>query len=74
MPNYTTLLGVEEVRKAGAQIQSAADQIHHAVSSLDEILQQFSYRVEGWITRLEAAGERIETALNNAQKSEGEEK
>ncbi len=54
MSDYTTLLGAEDVLRAGSTIQSAADEMRRTQGYLDETLNRFAMRMEELVTRLEA--------------------
>lgn len=53
MSDYVTLLGTEDVRHAGHNMQSAASDMVKAANQIDESLFRFTQRVEEWLTRLE---------------------
>ena len=55
MGEYVTLLGAEEVRRAGNEMKSAAEQISQAVSWLVEAMDQQRRFQDEWLQRFEAA-------------------
>ena len=55
MGEYVTLLGAEDVRRAGSEIKSAAEQISQAVSWLVEALGQQRRFQDEWLQRFEEA-------------------
>lgn len=57
MPDYVTLLGAEDVRRAGAMMQQAADDMKRASASIEHSLRQFGDRMEDHVQRLEALAE-----------------
>jgi hypothetical protein len=59
MPNYVHLIGAEEVRKAGAEISSAAQQMASAAAHIDQALHMHRQFMVEWIERLEAVAEKL---------------
>lgn len=53
MSQYVTLLGAEEVSRAASRMQSAADAMSSAVSSLDSILERHQRFLDDWLIRLD---------------------
>jgi len=53
MSNYITLLGAEDVSKAGFNILSAADNINRAVGNFDEPLRAHQRFMEEWLQTFE---------------------
>ena len=51
MADYITLLGAEDVQRAGRTISSAADTMSQAASSIDHTLEMFLRRYEELISR-----------------------
>jgi hypothetical protein len=52
--DYITLMGAEEVSRAGHNMQSAASDMRLSVSNLSEVLQQQQRFMDDWLQRLEA--------------------
>ena len=55
MGDYTTLLGAEDVRRAGLQIAQAAEDFNRAANHVDSSLDLFIRRLDEIVSRLEAA-------------------
>ena len=55
MSNYTTLLGAEDVARAGHNMQAAADQMQRAANQFDESITRLIRAMEEHATRIEAA-------------------
>lgn len=55
MDNYVTLLGAEDVQKAGHTISSAANQMQQAANSIAETFDRQQQQMEEWICRFEVA-------------------
>jgi len=66
MSKYITLLGAEDVRKAGSQMASAADDILRAANIISESNQRLTAELTELTTRLEVA---IECALDHLRES-----
>ncbi len=62
MSSYLTLLGAENVERAGYQMSAAAERMQSAASSIDWSLQQHSRNMDDWLNRFEALVERLEAA------------
>lgn len=69
MAEYVTLLGAEDVRRAGHQMASAAEDINRALLSLDQTLSLYVERVE---RALDEHAARIEAAMRPAESGEEE--
>lgn len=54
MSEYIHLVGAEDVRKAGSQMASAADDILRAANIISESNDQFIRRLDELVTRMEA--------------------
>ena len=54
MSDFITLVGAEDVRRAGAQMQEAANDMARAAGALGEVLAQHQRFMDGWLQRLEA--------------------
>ena len=50
---YITLMGAEEVRRAGSTMSSAAQQMQNAANSLSESLIAHQRFLDDWLYRLE---------------------
>lgn len=57
MSEYITLLGAEDVAKAGRNMQSAAETMSRAASQIEESNRVFLMRFEELIFRLEQANQ-----------------
>ncbi len=55
MNEYITLLGTEDVVRAGNRMSSAADTMSQAASSIDDTLERFLRRYEELVVRQEVA-------------------
>lgn len=53
MSEYVTLIGAEDVRAAGHQIEQAADTMRNAAGELEVALQRESQRRDEFLDRLE---------------------
>lgn len=53
MSEYIHLVGAEDVRKAGSQMRSAADDMLRAANIISESNDQFIRRFEDLVTRME---------------------
>lgn len=60
---YMTLLGAEEVSRAGNAISGAADQIQRAATSMDFTVDRLNNVLQEHVQRMEAVAERIERAM-----------
>lgn len=63
---YITLIGAEDVARAGHTISSAADQMQSAASNMHDIVYRQQQYLEEWIGRFEEAVDK----LVKAQQSE----
>ena len=61
MPDYITLMGAEDVTRAGHRMQSAADQMSRAASTIDEALFRHQRFLDEWLQRLETTMQAKET-------------
>lgn len=61
MSQYITLLGSEEVARAGHNMRDAAETFSRAVSNLDDILCRHRQSMEGLLERFEQAVERAKS-------------
>jgi flagellin-like hook-associated protein FlgL len=64
---YVHLIGAEDVRTAANTMSSAADSMRSAASSIDSTLGLFIRRFDEQVSRLEAASDRLATAIEAAQ-------
>jgi len=55
MTQYITLMGAEDVQRAGYTIREAADSFARSVSNLEMILERHAARIEEVVTRIEEA-------------------
>jgi hypothetical protein len=55
MAEYITLLGTEDVQKAGSSMRSAAEGMQSAASSLEDSLSRHRQFMDDWLMRLEEA-------------------
>lgn len=55
MKDYVTLMGAEEVSRAGHNMQQAATEMSRAASNIDGALQRHQMFMEDWLQRYEAA-------------------
>lgn len=53
MNEYITLLGTEEVQKAGSSMKGAASQIQSAAGSFEDALFRHRQFMDDWLARLE---------------------
>ena len=53
MGNYITLIGAEDVVRAGNNMNAAADNMARAASSIEESLSSHHQWADEWLTRLE---------------------
>lgn len=58
MQNYVTLLGAEDVQRAGHVISEAASQMNLAATSFDASVDRLERILEDHATRIEAAQEK----------------
>ena len=54
MADYITLMGSEDVSRAGRNMQSAAEQMSRAASSIEDSLFRHRQFLDDWIQRLES--------------------
>ena len=54
MSDHITLMGSEDVSRAGHRMQSAAEQMSRAASTIDDALFRHQRFLDEWIQRLEA--------------------
>jgi hypothetical protein len=66
MSGHVTLLGAEEVSRAGSRISGAAEEMQRAASAFDEATHRMARAFEDAASRMEAAAERIERAMAQA--------
>ncbi len=55
MSEYITLLGAEDVQRAGHTIAGAAERMNQAASSIDHTMEMFLRRYEELVVRQEVA-------------------
>ena len=53
MADYVTLLGSEDVRRAGYEIRSAAESMGSAASSISHSLEMHQRFLDDWLLRLQ---------------------
>lgn len=53
MPDYVTLMGAEEVRRAAHEMTSAASAMQAAASSIEWSLQRHRQFLDNWLSQLE---------------------
>lgn len=53
MAEYITLLGTEDVSRAGSTMRSAADEMSRAASEISSALHQHRLHMNEWLDRLE---------------------
>lgn len=58
MSNYITLMGAEDVSRAGSRMASAAEQMSRAAGSIDDALQRHQQFLDDWLMRFEAVMEK----------------
>lgn len=54
MSNYITLLGAEDVQRAGNRMASAADEMNRAAGATEDSLHRHRLFMDDWLSRLEA--------------------
>ena len=54
MPDYMTLMGAEDVSRAGHRMVAAAEQMSRAAGTIDDSLFRHQRFLEDWLQRLEA--------------------
>lgn len=59
MANYITLLGAEDIRRAGNAMQAAAEEMMRGTGYQQEALQQHQRFMDDWLSRFETAIERL---------------
>ncbi len=59
MAEYITLLGAEDVQRAGNTIRAAAETMAQAAASIDHSNEMFLRRYEELVSRMEQAAEKI---------------
>ncbi len=55
MVEYITLLGAEDVQRAGASMRNAAESMQSAAGSLEDSLLRHRLFMDDWLMRLEEA-------------------
>lgn len=68
MSEYMTLLGAEDVSRAGNRMVSAAEDMQRAAVSMDDTLERNRRHMDDWLLRFDAVIERLEKALTTAAK------
>lgn len=63
-----TLLGAEDVSRAGNRMVSAAEDMQRAAVSMDDTLERNRRHMDDWLLRFDAVIERLEKALTTAAK------
>ena len=58
MSEYTTLIGAEDVSRAGHNIAGAADTISRASANMENALHQHELFLDDWLERFEEALDR----------------
>lgn len=53
--SYVTLMGAEDVQRAGRQMQSAADDMKRAAESIGYHMEMHHRFMDDWLQRFEAA-------------------
>lgn len=66
MSNYVTLLGAEDVARAGNRMSEAADTFGRAASSFADSAERLISTFQEFTLRMEAAADRIEQAKRGA--------
>ncbi len=61
MSEYITLIGAEDVVRAGHAISSAASQMQSAANSISESVHQQQQHMDEWIIRFEEAISELQT-------------
>lgn len=56
---YVTLIGAEQVERAGYKVAEAADQMMRAAGYMDEAMQRHQRFMDDWLSRLEQAIEKM---------------
>lgn len=59
MADYVTLLGAEQVERAGYKMAEAADQMMRAAGYMDEAMQRHQRFMDDWLIRFEQAIEKM---------------
>jgi len=59
MSNYVTLVGAEEVSRAGSNMRDAASTMSSAASNLDDVMSRHQRFMDDWLIRFEDAVARI---------------
>lgn len=60
MDKYVTLLGTENIERAGRAMQEAAERIRQSVGNLDDILHRDRMAREEWLARFEQVIEKLQ--------------
>lgn len=55
MPDYMTLMGAEDVSRAGYSMKSAAEEMSRAAANIDDALRRHQMFMEDWLQRYESA-------------------
>lgn len=69
MSNYVTLLGAEDVSRAGSAMREAAQEMQSAAHSIDYSNSQQRQYLDDWLVRFEGAIARL-TALSQTKEGE----
>lgn len=62
MSDYITLLGAEDVQRAGRAMQSAAEAMQRAAGQIEEAMRLHALSLSEQLDRFEALVERLEAA------------
>ena len=64
MSEHIHLIGAEQIQNAGGNMRQAAEEMQRAASKIsDTVTFHLPQQMEEWVSRIEAAAERIATAL-----------
>lgn len=53
MSEYMTLVGAEDVSRAGSRMESAANEMSRAASNIDHIMERHQRFLDDWLCRFE---------------------
>lgn len=64
MADYVTLLGAEDVRRAGSAMSSAAGEMQRAASAFESVMERHQRFMDDWLARFEENIDRMLKAID----------
>ena len=73
MAEYVTLLGAEDVRRAGAEMQRAANDMRNAAGDMQQAVQRQQQVMDDWLARFESVVDRLCEAIKRDEDEDSDE-